>query len=80
MKIDIRKAAIIKMIQSGLIHPSEIGCLDYESKALIKQICIEMCKPKNCLVCSSRDLCADKMLDNLSGLYSITEIENKSVT
>ena len=80
MKVDIPKSVIIKMIKSRLIHPSEVGCLDYESKVLIKKICIEMCKPKNCLVCTSSNLCADKMVDSLSESNWFTKIENQSIT
>ncbi|MDX1352511.1 MAG: hypothetical protein R3254_05820 [Thiomicrorhabdus sp.] len=62
MQIEISPAVLKKMIQSGLVHPSEIGCLDFESKAMIKALCIKLCQPKNCAQCSSNGLCQQDSL------------------
>lgn len=58
MKIEIQPEQLEKLFESGLIHPSDITCLDSETKSTLKMLCLQMCQPKNCKKCDVQDQCA----------------------
>ncbi len=57
MKIEISQNHLIALLESGVIYPSDINCLDSETKSVLRELCIQMCKPKNCASCPSRSGC-----------------------
>ncbi len=47
-------------MEAGFLHPSDIRCLDNETKSLLKLLCLKMCQPKNCHQCDLQSSCAIK--------------------
>ncbi len=60
MKIEITAQQLEKLFNTGLIHPSDIRCLDAESKQQLKTLCLQMCHPKNCIRCDAQRHCLNK--------------------
>jgi len=58
MKIEIEPGQLAKIVEAGLLHPSEIRCLDKETKLLLKTLCLKLCQPKNCKQCDLQSSCA----------------------
>jgi len=61
MKIDIELTQLASILESGLLHPSEIQCLDNKTKDLLKTLCLQMCQPKNCQQCSLQNQCSHSL-------------------
>lgn len=58
MKVEINNQQLARLLQSGLIHPSDLKCLDYESKEMLKALCLKLCQPSNCKRCEAQSVCA----------------------
>ena len=57
MKVELSLTVMAKLFNQGLLTPSEVNCLDEQSKADLKKLCIELCKPENCAQCDAREYC-----------------------
>lgn len=57
VKIEISKNQLINILKSGVIYPSDINCLDSDTKTVLRELCIQMCKAKSCATCPSREGC-----------------------
>lgn len=65
MKIEIDNKTLAKLLQAGVMAPSELRCLDELSKQQLKQLCLEMCKPSQCAKCDAHAYCAQVKFDAL---------------
>jgi|GEM_PF-4614092 len=57
MKIELTPQQMQTLLTSGLLHPSDIACLDIETRNQLKTFCLKMCQPSNCARCEMNDLC-----------------------
>jgi len=57
MKVELSLSVMAKLFNQGILTPSEVNCLDEQSKADLKKLCIELCKPENCAQCDAREYC-----------------------
>lgn len=74
MKIELDEAKLGALLRSGLIHPSDVRCLDVETKRALQKMCLSLCKPRNCINCNAQDQCAAliSMMQLTSNLENIT--------
>lgn len=70
MKIELETEQLALLIQSGMIHPSDIKCLDNETKKALKALCLKMCQPSNCIHCDARSHC---LINTQASAISFTE-------
>ncbi len=78
MKIEISKNQLVKLLQSGIIYPSDITCLDNHTKSTLRELCIQMCKPKNCVTCPSREGCEQISFQVEKSSLTYTKVELSS--
>jgi len=57
MKIELTHQQMQTLLASGLLHPSDIACLDIETRNQLKTLCLKMCQPSNCARCEMNSLC-----------------------
>lgn len=57
MKIEINEQDLAKIFASGLIHPSDVKCLNQESKQALMDLCLQLCQPNNCQNCDRQNIC-----------------------
>jgi len=57
MKVKLTVEQMRRLLASGVIHPSEIECMDIETRNELKALCLKLCKPKQCQNCSMQTLC-----------------------
>jgi len=57
MNIHLTVEQMQRLLTSGVIHPSEIECLDLETRNELKALCLKLCKPKQCQRCAMQTLC-----------------------
>ena len=55
IKLTIKQMKVL--LASGLLHPSEIACLDLETRNQLKDLCLKMCQPSHCALCEMQTLC-----------------------
>lgn len=65
LQIELNQEQLEKLFASGLIHPSDVRCLNNESKETVKQMCLELCQPSHCHRCDRRMQCAQVVFDAL---------------
>ncbi len=61
MKIEIQSEQMVALFRSGLIHPSDIKCLDPETKQMLKDLCLKLCQPDNCKSCDAQSYCQQEV-------------------
>lgn len=74
MKIEMSLPMMAKLINQGVITPSEVRCLDEASKLELKKLCLDLCKPNQCAFCDAQDYCAKS--HRKSSLDSVEQIVN----
>ena len=57
LQVQISDEVMQRLLVLGVLHPSEIKCLNAESRDVIKTLCLAFCAPKNCHLCDMRDKC-----------------------
>jgi len=57
MNIELTSQQMQTILASGLLHPSDIGCLDLETRNQLKDLCLKLCKPSHCATCDMHGLC-----------------------
>lgn len=57
MKIQLTIEQMQVLLASGLLHPSEVACLDLETRNQLKNLCLKMCQPSQCATCEMHTLC-----------------------
>ncbi|MBN2866630.1 MAG: hypothetical protein JXK16_11545 [Thiotrichales bacterium] len=57
MKIELTPQQMQTILAAGLLHPSDIACLDIETRNQLKTLCLKMCQPSNCARCEMHGLC-----------------------
>ena len=75
MKIDIKPEHLAALFRSGLIHPSDVRCLDQETKNLLKRLCLNLCQPVNCRHCDLQDQCG-KSIDIKSPIPTTRDLSD----
>lgn len=58
MKIEMNLSVMAKLINQGIITPSEVRCLDEESKQQLRELCLDLCKPSQCATCDAQLYCS----------------------
>lgn len=60
MSVNIRvdEAQLAKLFAAGVLHPSEVQCLDSASRDIVKALCLRLCQPKACMHCQNHLQCA----------------------
>lgn len=61
MKVEMSLPMIAKLVKQGILAPSDINCLDEQSKQELKQLCLELCKPNQCAQCDAQLYCAKEI-------------------
>jgi len=61
MKIEIESEQMATLFRSGLIHPSDVKCLDSETKQALKGLCLDLCKPDQCKDCCAQGDCQQEV-------------------
>ncbi len=72
MKIEMSLPMMAKLINEGVLAPSDIRCLDEQSKQELKQLCLELCKPSQCARCDAQQYCATSFVIDGSTSKSVT--------
>lgn len=68
MKIEMSLPMMAKLINQGVITPSEVRCLDEDSKQQLRELCLDLCKPSHCAHCDAQNYCSKKLaLDSKAG-------------
>ena len=57
MKIELTPQQMQVLLASGLVHPSDIACLDLNTRNQLKDMCLKLCKPSHCAKCDVQSLC-----------------------
>ena len=57
MKIELTTQQMQRLLSSGLLHPSDIACLDLETRNQLKAMCLKLCQPSHCATCEMQALC-----------------------
>jgi len=57
MKIQLTLDQMHALLESGVLHPSDIDCLDLDTRNQLKALCLKMCQPTNCARCQMHELC-----------------------
>ncbi|MDG6777938.1 hypothetical protein QCB44_04370 [Thiomicrorhabdus sp. zzn3] len=65
MKVEMDARVLEVLFKSGLVHPSDVRCLDHETKDAVKQMCLELCQPSRCHQCDRRMQCAHVVFDGV---------------
>jgi predicted methyltransferase len=73
LQLQIPELVLQKLLKSGLIHPSEIICLNNESRDSIKSLCLNFCQPQSCRTCDMQNHCAERVYD-VSGVIDSIDI------
>lgn len=60
MKIEMDIKLLASLIQEGSLTPSQVRCLDEQSKQELRELCVKLCKPSQCVNCDAKKYC---MLD-----------------
>jgi hypothetical protein len=80
MKIEIQPEQMVALFRSGLIHPSDIKCLDPETKDMLKTLCLKLCSPDNCSKCDAQNQCQTEvdtsLIQNILVQCTDTSINN----
>ncbi|MDX1348418.1 MAG: hypothetical protein R3189_09245 [Thiomicrorhabdus chilensis] len=63
LQIELSHGQLVELFNSGLLHPSDIKCLNSQSKESVKQMCLQLCQPNRCYQCDRRDQCARVLFD-----------------
>ena len=63
LQLQIPEQILQNLLKSGLIHPSDIVCLNPESRDVIKSLCLDFCQPRKCLSCDMRNECAETVYE-----------------
>ena len=58
MKIEMNLTMMAKLINQGVITPSEVRCLDEDSKQQLRELCLDLCKPSQCSNCDAQSYCS----------------------
>lgn len=74
MKIQLTIKQMKALLGSGLLHPSEIACLDLETRNQLKFLCLKMCQPSHCAQCEMQTLCQKPLHDH----HASTQVLNSS--
>ena len=61
MKIEMSLPMMAKLIDQGVLTPSDVRCLDEASKLELKKLCLDSCKPNECALCDAQDYCAHNL-------------------
>lgn len=70
MKIELTPQQMQTLLASGLLHPSEIACLDIETRNQLKKLCLKMCQPSHCARCEMSGLCQQSFENDVQPQHS----------
>ena len=59
-QIQLPEKVLKDLLTLNVLHPSDITCLNNDSRNLIKEHCLALCTPKDCYKCSMQALCASE--------------------
>ncbi|WP_178862323.1 hypothetical protein [Thiomicrorhabdus cannonii] len=57
VNISLDEKQLAAIFAAGVLHPSELKCLDSASRDIVKKLCLRMCQPKSCHACENHHLC-----------------------
>lgn len=78
MKVELSLAVMAKLFYQGVLTPSQVNCLDEASKADLKKLCLDLCKPEHCAQCDAREYCL-KSCQTLTDPVTISQLKSKKV-
>lgn len=68
LQIELSHEQLVKLFDSGFLHPSDVKCLNNQTKESVKQMCLQLCQPSRCYQCDRRDQCARVLFDARSDM------------
>ncbi|WEJ61608.1 hypothetical protein [Thiomicrorhabdus lithotrophica] len=61
VQIQIPEKVLKELLVLKALHPSDITCLNNDSRNLIREYCLALCTPRDCYKCSMQDLCGEEL-------------------
>lgn len=58
VNISLDESQLARLFAAGVLHPSEVQCLDSASRDIVKALCLRLCQPKACRQCQNHLQCA----------------------
>ncbi|MEA1987725.1 MAG: hypothetical protein U9N57_00790 [Pseudomonadota bacterium] len=81
VQIQIDEKFLKELLSLNVLHPSDVTCLNNESRNLIREHCLALCVPRDCYKCSMQGLCAqDSSLHSQDTKPIISVLENSIVS
>lgn len=61
VQIQIPEKVLKELLALKVLHPSDITCLNNDSRNFIREHCLAACIPRDCYKCSMQDFCAQNL-------------------
>ncbi len=72
INVSLDEQKLIRLFEMGVLHPSDLQCLDGASRDIVKQLCLRLCKPKECRQCEHLEHCMSSLEEGFqSGRVSV---------
>jgi len=79
VQIQIPEKVLKELLKLNVLHPSDITCLNNDSRNLIKEHCLALCTPRDCYKCSMQELCAQDSSLHSQEVKPIIYVLTKSI-
>lgn len=57
VQIALPKELLAQLLQNDALKAKDLKCLDEDSKQIVRVLCLQSCKPKQCSACSLHNYC-----------------------
>ncbi|MBF6056778.1 MULTISPECIES: hypothetical protein [Thiomicrorhabdus] len=67
INISLDERHLSKLFEAGILHPSDLKCLDSASRDVVRALCLRLCHPKNCMQCEHLESCLQTSAQKFQG-------------